>query len=281
MTGSGVSSMSYLAMALGAFYVFAGVVVMRATAADRLMDQVLAALGDPGAPKERMRSGVLRAGAFLTLASGVALAILSPLALPLFAINLAVQGGYLVWAGRALPPESGDDAKGRRRTKNAFVVYLAAAAFVGWLADQGLSRPWSAGAVAFGADALVVAAAMLGAWAFVHRPWAKAHDADRPLPDVAAPARLRLAPEYMCSPLWDADTGEPVSVFALDLPQDLADEIENWDDMFQSTYNEGNPAASGFADPQARDEYTAQGKVIALALRAALGRDLEVAEQFN
>ena len=67
------------AIIIGAFYVFAGVMVLRAMALDRIMDAVLAALNDPTAPKERLRSRVLTIGALLTLASGVALMLLSPL----------------------------------------------------------------------------------------------------------------------------------------------------------------------------------------------------------
>ncbi len=82
----------------------------------------------------------------LTLASGVALATLSPLAPTLFIANAIVQGGYLAWAARALPPADADEARGRRQTQNAFVIYLVATAFVVWLHANGILRPRPAGA---------------------------------------------------------------------------------------------------------------------------------------
>jgi hypothetical protein len=283
--------MMYAAMAIGAFYVFAGVLVMRSMAMERLMDKVLAALNDPTDANDQMRVAVLSAGAVLTLASGAALAILSPLALPLFAANVVVQGGYLAWATRAIPPEDASSARGRSQTRNAFVIYCVAAAFVAWLAMQGHLRPWSAGTTALLIDGGIVAAAVLAAWAFIHMP----RKGDRtlrlddspnvtPLADYAPPpkpTRLRLAPEFSCSPLWDADTGDPVSVFALELPDDLMHRIEAWDDLFQGTYNPDDPAASDFPIREVRDEYIAEGKAIAIALRAAWPGALEIHEQFR
>lgn len=156
-----------VAVAIGAFYVFAGVVVLRATALDRVMDALLAALNDPSGAKEKMRSRILIGGALLTLASGVALMLLSPLAVPVFLANLAWQGGYLLWAERALPPEDDDDARGRRQTKNAFVVCLAATAFVFWLAVQGRLRPWDVPLQTMAIDVAVVVAAVVVSWVFI------------------------------------------------------------------------------------------------------------------
>lgn len=281
--------MTYVAMAIGAFYVFAGFVVMRAMAMDRLMDQVLAALNSPTDAKEALRSKVLSAGAFLTLASGLALAVLSALALPLFVANVAVQGGYLLWAESALKPDGADEARGRRQTKNAFVIYCAAAAFVVWLAVQGGLRPWSAGIEALALDALIVIGGVAGAWAFIHMPTRRSASAvadetgEAPIAYEPAvrPTRLRLAPEYMCRPLWDDDTGDTVNVFDLGLPDDLMYRIEEWDDRFQATYNADDPAASDFATPGERAAYVEEGRKIAVALRAAWPGELTVAEEFS
>lgn len=283
--------MMYAAIFVGAFYVFAGVVVMRSMAMERVMDQVLAALNDPSDANDQMRVAVLSAGAVLTLASGIALAVLSPLALPLFAANVVVQGGYLLWATRAIPPEDASTTKGRAQTRNAFVIYCVATAFVAWLSAQGHLRPWSAGTSALLIDGGIVAAAVLGAWAFIHMPrkgdgMLRLGDGavGTPAADYAPPAkptRLRLAPEYCASPLWDDDTGEPVSVFSLDLPDDLMHRIETWDDIFQGTYNPDDPAASAFPIKEVRDAYIAAGKEIAVALRAVWPGTLEVDEQFR
>ena len=165
-----LSAFQFVAIAIGAFYVFAGVVVLRAMALDRVMDQLLAALNDPAAPKEALKSRVLTVGGFLTLGSGVALALLSPLAAVLFSVNAAWQGGYLLWADRALPPEDVSEAAGRRQTKNAFVVYLAATAFVLWLASQGHLRAFDAPWAAYAIDAAFIGGALLAVWFYLHGP---------------------------------------------------------------------------------------------------------------
>lgn len=276
--------MIYAAVAVGAFYVFAGFVVMRAMALDRLMDQVLAALNDPTAGKERLKSNVLGVGAFLTLAGGVALAILSPLATVMFAVNALWQGGYLLWAERALPPEDEADRRGRQQTKNAFVIYLAATAFVLWLAGQGELRPWDAPLTSHTIDVAVMVAAVAAAWAFIHvrrRPSAEKSPSVANLVDERLPTRLKLAPEWNCSPLWDADTGAPVSVYRLGLSFELSDRIEAWDDTFQATYNEDDPAAGGFKDDAARQAYLAEGRAIVEALRGEWKGALEVDSAFR
>lgn len=99
----------YAAIAVGAFYVFVGVVVLRAMVLDRVMDQLLVALNEPSAPKERLRSRVLTLGAVLTMAGGIGLMLLSPLATPVFLANALWQGGYLLWAEKAA-------ARGRERS---------------------------------------------------------------------------------------------------------------------------------------------------------------------
>jgi hypothetical protein len=283
--------MMYVAMFVGAFYVFAGFVVMRSMAMERLMDKVLAALNDPTDATDQMRVAVLSAGAVLTLASGAALAILSPLALPLFAANVVVQGGYLLWATRAIPPEDALAAQGRSQTRNAFVIYCVATAFVVWLSAQGQLRPWSAGMTDLLIDLGIVVAAVVGVWGFIHMP--RKGDATMRLGDGAPgtpvadyiappmPTRLRLAPEFACSPLWDGDTGEPVSAFALDLPGDLSYRIEDWDDVFQKTFELDDPASSKFASQNEHDAYVAEGKAILTELRKVWPGEVTADPQFE
>jgi hypothetical protein len=274
--------MIYVAMAIGGFYVFAGFVVMRAMIMDQFMNKVLAALSNPSDAADQLRARILSVGADLTLASGAALAILSPLAVVLFAANILVQGGYLVWAERALPPQDAGEAKGRQQTRNAFVIYLAASAFVGWLAFQGLLRDVTTEALAI--DAAIIAGVVLAACAAIHLPKSSSRTSPfEPIPtdkgDVGeqswrqtpsqspSPTRLRLAPEFQCHPLWDADTGESLNVFRLGLPEELAFRIEEWDDSFQATLNENDPATSDFASGEARAAYVEEGRAIAAALK--------------
>jgi len=279
--------MTFVAIAVGVFYVVAGFVVMRAMMMDRLMDQVLAALNSPGDPADAVRSRILSFGSFLTLASGAALAILSPLALLLFGANTVVQGGYLLWAERALPPKDALEARGRQQTRNAFVIYVAAAAFVAWLALQGHLREATAATLAV--EAVIVAGVVAGTYAFIRfyrrpskaAPFDPIPIPDDPVGDKPQPTRLRLAPEFHCNPLWDIDTGQPVNPLNLSLTDELAFRIEAWDDRFQATFNEDDPAASDFASDEERAAYIAEGRAIAVALREVWPGELEIREEFR
>jgi hypothetical protein len=292
--------MNFVAMAIGAFYVLAGLVVLRSMMMSQLLDKALAAITLKHDRKEEMRTRVLSVGALLTLASGAGLAILSPLALPLFAANAAVQGGYLVWAERDLKPEDESEARGRKQTKNAYVIYLAATAFVIWCAAQGVLRPWSAGWQALAIDVVIVAAVTVGLWAFIHRPRRRApstydddeapaddatHD-DDPAPPYnpppfEMPKRLRFAPEWNCHPLWDIDTGNTVSPWLLPISQDLMARIEEWDDTWQATYVHDDPRESGFKNDADYQAYLKEGRELAAELKKAWAGELEIREEFR
>jgi hypothetical protein len=265
-----------VAILIGAFYIFAGFIVMRSMAMSTLIDRVLLAL-DPKADSksELLRSQVLLVGAYLTLASGVALLIMSPFAPYVFVLNTIVQGGYLIWAERAFPPEDAIDRQGRQRTKNAFVIYLAATAFVVWLAYQGVLRPW-VGADVILLDLGVMALSLGLAWAVIYLPKRQEKKGsifepieERPngdvVPDIREeppPKRLRVAPEWGCWPLWNDETGQNVSHFHLKLPEDLMARIEEWDDLWQATYNDDDPANGDFKSEDERSAYVVEGKAI-------------------
>jgi hypothetical protein len=280
---------SWVAVAVGGFYVFAGVVLMRTMRLDRLMDDVLVALeGKPASANERWKSAILTAGAYLTLASGAALATLSALAVPLFLANVVVQGGYLLWAGRALPPADAEEGNGRRHTTNAFVVYAAAAAFVVWLSVRGGLRARPMGFEAIMIEALTVGAIVVASWAsmFVPRSWfgrtsSTTRSPRETVPDPRVmPAKLRLRPDWQSWPLWDAETGENVSHYHLDLPDGLAERIEAWDDTMQETYNSDDPPSSGFKTDNERRAYREEGKAIARELTGIWPGSVEIPDEF-
>lgn len=273
--------MQTAAILLGAFYIFAGFVVMRTMAMSTLIDRVLLTLDPKSNSKlELLRSQVLLVGAYLTMASGVALLIMSPFAPYVFVLNTILQGGYLVWAEKAFPPEDAIDRQGRQRTKNAFVIYLAATAFVGWMAYQGFLRPWD-GADVIALDLGIIALSLGLAWALVYLPKRKEKPAsvfepieERPNGEVvqdfrdnAPPKRLRVAPEWGCWPLWNDETGENVSHFHLKLPEELMARIEEWDDVWQATYNDDDPMRGDFKSEAERVAYVTEGLAIVEELK--------------
>lgn len=274
--------MQWFSVAVGVFYAFAGVVVLRRMAMDRLLDLALQAITlEETAAKERLQSRVLTFGGCLTLASGLALATLSPWATAFFAANSVVQGGYLLWAWKALPPESEEEQKGRQQTINAFVIYLAAFAFVAHAHSQGVFSHWpiDVGGLSWLIEPLVIGAVTAGVWAswFLRMPgsgkssaWSRADDDGTEtwddLPKPPLPERLRLAPEYGCWPTWDDETGYNVDPADLGLSDALLARLHEWDDAWQATFKPDDPKASRFADDDAAQHWRDEGRAIATEL---------------
>jgi hypothetical protein len=287
--------MTLLAFPIGFFYVIAGLLVLRAIAVSNLLDRALEAIerGKPD-PKEQIKTFVLTIGAYLTAASGAALATLSSMAIILFVLNTLVQGGYLAWATKALPPEDESDRKGRQQTTNAFVIYTAVTAFIIWLGYTDGLRPWPRGAEGVLIELIAPAMAALACYLLVHHSGMRkrssgldfgGEDIDMPATasvGVAHPTvNLRLRPEFGCCPLWDADTGDNVSHYHIAISLDLAERIESWDDRFQAIYKDDYPAESGFASPEEEQAYIEEGRAVARELAEAWPGKLDIEERFR
>jgi hypothetical protein len=167
--------------AVGLFYALGAVFLIRQMAVAELMDRALAAIEMKGeAGKQIVRRWLLGAGAAFTGTSGVAALLLSSWALPLFALNMVLQAGWLVWAASAFPPEDEEDALGRRRTLNAAFFYATVTVTVFALGFEGRLRPWGEWQ-----SAVPVAAATLAYFVYLARSlsgmWRPARD-DRPEP---------------------------------------------------------------------------------------------------
>jgi hypothetical protein len=131
--------MEWIARALGVFYVYAAVVVLRQVRMNSFLDRAMAAIEMKPTPTvERAVSASGFAIGGLTGLSGVALALLHPWAVWAFLACWLAQAVYLLWAQRWYAPEDAADVRGRRKTINAFAVYTAATLFVLWQAQQGL-----------------------------------------------------------------------------------------------------------------------------------------------
>lgn len=129
---------------VGAFYAFAGVVATRAGLSSRLMDIALAGIGGE-APKraETARALWMTLAGLLILAGGVALLLRVDVAAWAFTISALAQGVYLaIVAPRLLDPDDPPSPEGRKQTINAFVLYLAATAFVLWAWSAGRLHAW-------------------------------------------------------------------------------------------------------------------------------------------
>ena len=142
MTDAGLDILGWIARGVGLFYLVGGLFVLRAARIERLLDEAIYKITlekpepDP-ADRLRLRLGNMFAIAILTMVSGVLLIFLLRAAVYAFLANAALQGAYLTWARRALPPTDADAGRGRRRSTNAFIVWLVMTALVLLLFEQG------------------------------------------------------------------------------------------------------------------------------------------------
>jgi hypothetical protein len=131
-------------IAIGAFYVFAGIVATRAALVSLFLDRALTAIsGKQPSTRETALSAWLLVSANLVLAGGAALMLRLDLAVWLFVAALATQVAYLlVLAPYYFDIDDPPDATGRRQTVNAAVIYSAATALVAWALHAGHLLPW-------------------------------------------------------------------------------------------------------------------------------------------
>lgn len=84
---------------------------------------------------------------------------------------------------------------------------------------------------------------------------------------------LKIMAEYECYSFWVArggirDNTDPAS---LGLPQELAAEIDAWEQAYEATYVPDDPASSGFRDEAAEKAFNAQGLRLAARTASVLG----------
>lgn len=90
---------------------------------------------------------------------------------------------------------------------------------------------------------------------------------------MAEPLTLRLSPEYGAGPLWDDAKGHCLEPAAFGIPNDVAERIRRWDDVYQATLDPDYPPDSGFPHAAAEAAWQAEGEAIFQALIDLLGAD--------
>lgn len=139
MTGGGFEALGWAARAVGLFYLAGGLLTLRAGRMEHFLDTAIARVeGRPADRAERLRGLSMMIIGALTALGGLLLLLLLKSALYVFLANAAWQGAYLAWAARALPPDSPLAAEGRRRTVNAFIVWLVMTGLVLLLFERGV-----------------------------------------------------------------------------------------------------------------------------------------------
>lgn len=222
--------------ALGLFWFVGGVMTLRALRQARPLDALMAALQGGARPRDRVRAALLTFGAVLTTASGVALAALDRVAPGLMIANAVVQAIWLVYAASAFPPEDEEDLVGRRRVRNAFVLWTVATVAVVAAAVSGSLvlgvQPLTEAVISIGAVAVSAfeARAVFGRGADDGAEAATTDDDPTVLYapfDPSVRRRLMIAPNIYTPPLRDVDTDETFHPEALDLAADLVVRIDD------------------------------------------------------
>lgn len=261
--------------AIGAFYAFAGYVATRAALTSHFIDRAIAAIGGTKAGRtDMLRSYWLLASGVLVLAGGVALAFLLDVAAWLFVAASAGQALYLFYvAPRFLDAEDPPDAAGRRSSTNAFVLYLAATAFVLWALSTGKLLPWQEAGwpvlALFAAAVLVHAGYVM--WTLARAPAAAAGGAlglADDAPDPAQSARIKVMADYLTYPLWAMDEGVfgAIDPEALDLSSELVRDLNDWADAFTASIDPDDPARSLWSEAE-RAAHAAKARPLAVRLK--------------
>jgi hypothetical protein len=138
-------ALDILLQMIGAFYMFAGIVLARAVMMDRLITGATDAIIGSRMQvnwQERARTLYAIVLATMTYLSGLGLMSLCDLAVYLFIATMLVQALFLFWlAPQYLDTPEISQSRGRQQSTNALVVFSAATAFVTWAASIGRLQP--------------------------------------------------------------------------------------------------------------------------------------------
>ncbi|HEX2839988.1 hypothetical protein [Hyphomicrobium sp.] len=271
--------------AIGAFYAFAGYVATRAALTSHFLDRAIAAIGAQRPdPRETAQTYWLLGAAGLVLAGGMALAFLLDVAVWLFLVSAAGQAVYLFFlAPRYFDAAEPTPAAGRRQSTNAFVIYLAATAFVIWAASQGKLGSWrdADGPLAAIPAGAFVAYVVYVFWMLTKLP--SGVGSRSPLAGFGAaspegshknPAdctRIKVMADYQCHPLWalDEDVYGDFAPEELNLSVELTNDLNAWAGSFTASLNPDDPAESLWSEDQHRAH-----EALARPLAIRLAREL-------
>lgn len=265
--------------AIGAFYAFAGYVATRAALMSRLLDQAIAAIAAKKPSRtETAQSHWLLSAAALVLAGGVFLLFLVDIAAWFFLASAFGQALYLFYlAPRIFDVEDAPDPVGRRRTVNAFAIYLVATAFVLWSLSAGkLTRVADAGWPVLSLCAALIAAYVVyvarslttlpasGGGTFA----VPGADSDAgPAGDPSGCTRIKVMADYHCHPLWalDEDLYGDFAPEALDLSPDLTRDLNAWAEAFTASLDPDDPAAGRWSEAE-HEAHAAKARPLAVRL---------------
>jgi len=233
--------------AIGAFYVFAGLVLARQMILDRVLSRAIEMISlEKQSRVETLQQVWMIVSAILIFAAGATLLFMSRLAVWLFAVALLQQVLYLTWAApRYFDAEDEPDPDGRRQSTNATILFGAMTLAVVAAATNGNLLPLSGSGVpsllVSGALTLAFAVWMLLRLGMPDRPGVQGlpdevDDMEDAPVDLAEIDGLRLCAEWYELPVmaFFAD-GEPrfLTPGQIGLSTALGQDLDTW----QSAYN--------------------------------------------
>lgn len=264
---------------IGAFYAFAGFVATRVGAMSYFLDKAIAAISAKKPSRTETAQTVwLLSAAAMVLAGGVLLLAGLQLAVFVFIASSLGQALYIyVLAPRYFDREEPADARGRRQTTNAFVIYLAATAFIAWAAWRGRLTPL--GEATIFELATVGAALLLYAGYVLRLVWWMPRQADRPawsaISEDDTPARplhtsqrIKLMADYGCDPIWamDDDLWGCFPPEDLGVSEELSAAIKEWAQHFEASLNSDDPGTSTWSEADIA-AHEAKGRRLVLRLK--------------
>ena len=266
---------------IGAFYAFGGFVATRAGLMSQFIDQAIAAIALKKPTRtETVQNAWMIATAALVLIGGLLLLAGLQLAAFVFVASSLGQAAYLYYlAPRVFDRTNEPDARGRRASTNAFVIYAAATAFILWAAYRGrlvtLDEASTPALVAVGAGLLLYAGYLARALWWSPR---KSRNSDEDATLDAFPEepslppheskRIKVMADYGCDPLWALDE-ERYGCFAPDminLSPELSADLTAWAADFDTSFNAADPASGAWSDERYA-AHTAEGRRLASRLK--------------
>lgn len=277
-----MDTIAIVARFVGAFYIFGGFIALRLMRMDKLLDAAISAIDlKPVHPRERVRRIMLSLGGILTGLSGVALLTLSLWAVPLFIVSLAAQAAWLLWARTNYAPENAGEARGRRQTTNAAIIYAVVTAAVVWLGASGVLAGWAEPLPLLALGFAIISGLVwfaLGLRPGKRMALDEGFDQDAYVPEdpdanAWQPARILVSPRIGGFTLFDADTGEPIYPYQI-LEADFAYRVDLWEESYQAACDPDLTDSPAFFKSEAEAlAFRAEGDAIVAELRLIYGRD--------
>lgn len=269
-----------VARLVGAFYIFGGFIALRLMRMDRLLDAAISAIDlKPVHPRERVRRIMLSLGGALTALSGVALLTLSLWAVPLFIVSLAAQAAWLLWARTNYAPENEGEARGRRQTTNAAIIYAVVTAAVVWLGANGMLVDWADPLPLLALGFTIISGLVwlaLGLRPGKRMALDEGFEQDAYVPEDEEdwqPAHILVSPRIGGFTLFDADTGEPIYPYQI-LEANLAYRVDLWEESYQAACDPDLVDSPAFFKSEAEAlAFRAEGEAIVAELRLIYGQD--------